>query len=293
MNGGVNKMEIGGLANYNNKKVGGFQLAGVANITEDKSNGVVISGICNLLTDDVQAFQLSGVSNINSKNSGGTMISGVANITKENAKGFQLAVANLTMNKLDGVQVGTFNYAKILKGNQLGVFNVVDSLENGTPFGLFSIVKGGYYALEISTNDVIHANLNYKMGIEHFYTIFSVGYTEYKGNDVLKYGVGFGSLFSLGKKHKLAVEASSNHLVYNDDWHELNLLNTLKTNFQFYLTPKFSLVAGPSFHTYITDKKVGDKYGTINTKNIIYDHESSKNKLFVWIGFNAGVSFTF
>ncbi|WP_461629714.1 LA_2272 family surface repeat-containing protein [Labilibaculum euxinus] len=293
INGGVNKMEVGGLANYNKGKTTGFQLAGVTNVTRNKADGCIIAGVANLIIDDAKGFQLSGVSNINSRNSNGVMISGVANITKENAKGFQLSTANITKNKLNGVQIGTFNYAKILKGSQIGVFNLVDSLESGTPIGLFSIVKGGYYALEISTNDVIHANLNYKMGVEHFYTLFTVGFDRYKGKDLFKYGTGFGSLLPIGQRYKLSIEATSNQLVYDNDWSELNLLNSLQTNFHFHFTPQCSLFAGPTLNAYITNKKVGEQYGTIDIPHTIYDHTSSKNKLFVWIGFNAGVSFQF
>lgn len=277
INGGVNKMEIGGLANYNNEKVSGFQLAGVSNINKGKSNGLIIAGI----------------SNINSKNSNGAIVSGIANITKKNTRGFLLSTVNITKNKFNGVQIGAFNYAKFLKGCQLGIFNLVDSLECGTPFGLLSIVKGGYYALEISTNDVIHANLNYKMGVEHFYTIFTVGFDRYKGKHILKYGTGFGSLLSIWKECKLSIEATSNQLVYDNNWRDLNLLNTLQTNFHFHFTPQCSLFAGPSANAYITNKKIGEKYGTIDIPHNIYNHTSSKNKLFVWIGFNAGVSIKF
>jgi len=290
VNGGVNKMEIGGLVNYNKGDVNGFQLSGIANLNHGNSTGAFISGVCNILNKDSKGFQLAGVSNINCKNSEGVMISGVANISKQNATGFQLAVANINNGNFKGTQLGVFNLAKTLNGTQLGVLNIVDSIGKGTPIGLFSIVKNGYYAIEISTSEVINANLTYKMGVEHFYTIFTTGYTRYKNEDVLKYGLGLGSLFSLGKKNQIALEAESSQLVYNNDWNKLNLLNTIKTNYHFRLNQKLSLVAGPTFNAYITEKKTGNKYGTINVPYTIYNHESSKNKLFMWIGFNAGIS---
>jgi len=290
MNGGVNKMEIAGLANYNRGKVSGFQIAGAANISSEAGRGLSIAGACNLIAKDAQGFQLAGAANIVGQTSRGVMIAGVSNICKGNASGFQLSPCNIVGDKFTGTQIGVFNKAKTLKGFQLGLVNIADSTQHGMPFGLINIVKKGYYALELSSNDAIDVNLSYKMGVEHFYTIFTTGYSQYKNEDLFKYGAGFGSLVSLGKKHKLAIEATSTHLVYHGDWDGLNMLNTLKANFHFHLNPKFSLFAGPNLNSYISEKKIGDEYGTLDIFHTVYDHESSKNKLFIWIGFGAGIS---
>ncbi|NOU61901.1 LA_2272 family surface repeat-containing protein [Marinifilum caeruleilacunae] len=292
-NGGLRKMEIGGLANVNSGAVSGFQMAGIANINAEKTKGFNLAGTCNLLAKNAEGFQLAGVCNIVGKEAHGVLISGASNISQESASGFQLAPLNLVGGNFSGVQLGVFNQVKSLKGMQIGIVNISDSTENATPFGIFSIVKGGYYALELSYSQSMQANLSYKMGVEHLYTIFTFGFDNYKNKDLFRYGLGFGSMLSLGKTHKLALEATCSQLVYDNSWDDLNLLNRLKTNFHMHVSPDFALFAGPTFNVYITDKKIGEKYGTIDMPHSIYDHESSKNKLFMWIGFNAGISFTF
>ena len=79
--------------------------------------------------------------------------------------------------------------------------------------------------------------------------------------------------------------------MYNNDWsNELNLLNKADFNYKYNLTDKLSLMAGPSFNVYITKEKVDGEYGTLNIPYTIYTNESTDSKLFMWIGFNAGLS---
>ena len=290
INGGLKKIEVGGVANVNSGNVSGFQLAGITNISSKESKGFNLAGACNLIAKSAKGFQLAGACNIIGKESHGVLISGASNITQESASGFHLAPLNLVGGKFNGVQLGVFNQAKSVKGIQIGIVNISDSSENSTPIGIFNIVKGGYYALELSYSQSMQANLSYKMGVEHLYSIFTFGFDNYKSKDLFRYGLGFGSMLSLGKNHKLALEATCSQLVYDNSWDDLNLLNRLKTNFHMHISPDFSLFAGPTFNVYITDKKIDEKYGTIDMPHSIYDHESSKNKLFMWIGFNAGIT---
>lgn len=188
--------------------------------------------------------------------------------------------------------MGVFNYAKKLKGVQLGVFNYLNDSEAALPIGLFSIVKKGHYEFELTGGDVIYSNLNYKMGVEKFYTIFKAGYSYYKNNPVYSYGIGFGSNISISEKHKLNVDLSGNSIVYNNKWDgELNLLNKADFNYKYNVSRNLSLLVGPSFNVYITKEKIGDGYGTLNIPYTIYKNEWTSGKIYMWIGFNAGLSF--
>jgi hypothetical protein len=276
LNGGVDGAEIGGLMNYNKGEVKWVQIAGITNINEKQSRGLILSGVSNVVMDSTS----------------GAVISGVFNYSKYRATGFELATINFAANEFSGFQLGVANYAKKLDGVQLGVVNIVGSVESGVPIGLISIVEhGGHFEFEAAAGEVLYANLNYKMGIEQFYTVFKAGYSSYKSKPVYSYGFGFGGNISLAEKHKLSIDLSANNIVYNNEWsNELNLLNKADFNYKYSLTDKLSLMAGPSFNVYITKEKVDGEYGTLNIPYTIYTNEGTDSKLFMWIGFNAGLS---
>jgi hypothetical protein len=275
INGGVNGFELGGVANINKGNVKGCQIGGVANITEGTSKGTIISGTINLASDSTSGFQLAGVTNI----------------VNSSSKGFQLSVANIVKEHFSGFQLGVINIAKSFKGLQFGLINISKDASNGTPIGLVNIIKGGYKAIEATTTETMHARLTYKMGVEKCYTIYQVGYGSYKDKSVMEFGMGLGSLFSIAPKHKVALEATTSQLIYDNQWKGINMLNQLKLNYHFALTPKLDLVAGPVANVYISDRTTDERYGTIHIPSTIYKHYGSKNLVATWIGFNAGICF--
>jgi hypothetical protein len=276
LNGGVNGAEIGSILNYNKGEVKGFQLSGVSNINTGYSEG----------------FLLSGVSNICMDSTTGVFISGVLNYSEQNSKGFQLATTNVAANEFKGFQLGVFNYAKKLKGVQFGVFNYLNDGEKALPIGIFSIVKNGHYEFELAGGEVIYSNLNYKMGVEKFYTIFKAGYSSYKNNPVYSYGLGFGGNIPISGKQKISIDLSANQIVYNNNWDngKLNILNKADFNYKYSISEKFSLLIGPSFNVYVTEEKIDGEYGTLNIPYSIFTNEGTSSKLFMWIGINAGLS---
>jgi len=276
LNGGLNGAEIGSILNYNKGQVKGFQLSGVSNINIGKSEG----------------FLLSGVSNICMDSTSGVLISGVLNYSNQDTKGFQLATTNIAVNQFNGFQLGVFNYAQKLKGVQFGVFNYLDDGEEGLPIGIFSIVKNGHYELELTGGDVIYSNLNYKMGVERFYTIFKAGYSSYKNSPVYSFGLGFGGNISISERQKISIDLSYNQIVYNNNWDcgKLNILNKVDFNYKYSVSEKLSLLLGPSFNVYVTEEKVDGEYGTLNIPYTMYTNEGTTSKLFMWLGINAGLS---
>jgi hypothetical protein len=279
LNGGLNGAEIGSILNYNKGEVKGFQLSGVSNINTEYSEG----------------FLLSGVSNICLDSTSGVFLSGVLNYSKQNAKGLQLATANISANELKGFQLGVLNFTKKLKGVQLGILNYLNDGEEGLPIGILSIVRNGLYELELTGGEVIYSNLNYKMGVERFYTIFKAGYSSYKNNPVYSYGLGFGGNIPISEKQKISIDLSYNQIVYNNNWDRgiLNILNKADFNYKYNFSEKFSLLIGPSFNIYVTEEKVDGEYGTLNIPYSIYTNEWTDGKLFMWIGINAGFSINF
>lgn len=276
LNGGVNGAEIGSILNYNKGVVKGFQLSGVSNINTGYSKG----------------FLLSGVSNICKDSTTGVFISGVLNYSGQKSKGFQLATTNVATNEFRGFQLGVFNYAKKLKGVQLGVFNYLTDGEKAVPIGIFSIVKNGHYEFELTGGEVIYSNLNYKMGVEKFYTIFKTGYSSYKNSPVYSFGLGFGGNIPISEKQKISIDLSYNQIVYNKNWDsgKLNILNKADFNYKYSISENFSLLIGPSFNVYVADEIIDGEYGTLNIPYTLFTSEGTSRKLFMWIGINAGLS---
>ncbi|MCK4750153.1 MAG: hypothetical protein KAT15_24020, partial [Bacteroidales bacterium] len=190
LNGGLYGTEIGGIMNYNQGDVNGFQLAGLVNVNTEKTNGVM----------------WAGKSNISLGETSGVMIAGLYNLSTGNSKGVQISTVNNAIADFTGFQMGVVNYAQRLDGVQLGVVNVVGDGENAVPIGLINVVRNGHYELEIVSGEVLFTNLNYKMGVEHFYTIFKVGFSSYKGNPVYSTGIGFGTIVTLAEKHKVSID---------------------------------------------------------------------------------------
>lgn len=265
MNGGVNGFEFGGTGNYNNGEVKGFQLAGITNYTKGAVNGAQISGIANI-------------------NIGPT-------------KGFQLSTINAVQGEVTGMQLGVANYAKKMKGLQLGVVNIIGDGDEALPIGLINIVKNGYFAFETTGSETLYANFNFKMGVERFYTIFKMCYSTFDDHSVYSYGLGFGTLIHLKGRHSISADISANAIVYDGQWDEvwddgLNMLSKLDLSYRYHVSSKISVIAGPSFNTYASKVSVNDEFGTLNTPNTVYSDDNGNRKITMWIGFHAGLALT-
>ena len=277
VNGGVHGFELGSILNYNKGKVQGLQLSGILNINTGHSSGVLLSGVSNVCMDSTA----------------GLLLSGVLNYSKKNAGGFQLATANIAAKAFRGFQLGAFNYAQKLKGVQLGVINYLNDGEGALPIGVFSIVKNGHYEFELTGGEVLYTNLNYKMGVKKFYTIFKAGYSSFKDNPVYSVGLGFGSNIPLSEKQKISIDLSFNQIIYNNKWNDgnANFLTKADFNYKYAIAKKACLLIGPSYNVYVTKEKVNGEYGTLHIPYTIYTKEGSASKVFMWVGINAGLSY--
>lgn len=221
----------------------------------------------------------------------GVEIGSVLNYNKGDSRGFQVGTLNVNQGNFKGFQMGVLNLTKKLNGVQLGVINIIGDPDQAIPIGLVNIVKGGLYELEVTGGDLLYGNVNFKMGVEKFYTIYKIGYTMSKNNSIYSTGLGFGRNFQLSEKQKLSVDLSSSHLSLNNSWKgSLNMLNKIDFNYQHKLSEKLSFLIGPSFNIYLTEEKLEGEYGTVKIPYSIYTEEWSNGKLWMWIGANVGVS---
>ena len=195
---------------------------------------------------------------------------------------------------LTGLQWGLVNTARKLKGVQFGLVNYAESADEGVPIGLFSIVrKGGFRRMEFKVGETLYANLNYKMGVRRFYTIYRVGLSSYQNKSVFSYGLGFGTLVDFNEKHHLSIDLTANQIVHDGDFsRKVNLLNKLEFNYEYAVNDLISLTAGPSFNTYISKQKVAgaEDFGTLRTPGAFHSKMGENHSRDLWIGFNAGIA---
>jgi hypothetical protein len=262
VNGGLNGLEIGGLANYNHGEVQGVQLAGIANINREQTSGLMWA--C--------AF----------------------NLTFEETRGVQLADFNVAAGDFTGVQAGVVNYAGRMRGVQFGLINIVGEDNGALPIGLINVVRGGYYALELVSSEAVLTHVNYKMGVEHFYTIFKIGYSRYHHNNAYSLGLGFGSMFTLADRHKLSVDLSVSEIVYNEEWNsDNNYLSKLDLSYRYSLGEHISLIAGPSLNWYATEMGMDDGAAILNIPSHAHSFNCDDYQNWTWLGFNAGIAYKF
>ncbi len=327
VNGGMQGMEIGGVGNVNNGDVEGMQLAGVFNINNGNVSGLQNSGtfninkgnfqgiqatsIFNTNVGSFQGLQATGISNFNTDKGKGLFVSGVLNTNIKDIEGLQVAgVVNTTIGKtkggqisgnlnistdsLEGMQIGLFNYARHLKGFQLGLVNVTSvSNDKSIPVGLVNIVKGGWQELELSGSESVYANLNFKLGVRRFYTIYKCGYSSYNNNPVVSLGLGIGSNIKIKNKHSVSIDLSGNSLVYDMNFElpeDYSFLNKLDLTYRYALSDRFYLFAGPSFNVYQYSANSDNLNGTINVPYTIHKRSYTNMNVATWIGANAGIS---
>jgi hypothetical protein len=239
-------------------------------------------GFVNVATGNYQGLQL-GFVNTTLKNFKGLQM-GFVNTSVENFKGAAIGFVN-TGKQTEGLQLGFVNTAwKGIKGCQFGFVNYADTI-TGIPVGFISIVKkGGYKAIEISTNELYPVNLSFKIGISRFYSYIQGGYNpNFEKNFAL--GGGFGTLCPVGKKFYFNPEIENlNSLGKNANQQMLSLVG----NFRYELFSAVQIAVGPSV-VWMHSSKGEDLYKPVYS--IVNQKIDNNNRLL--IGARAALSVNF
>lgn len=311
-NGGVEGLEIGGIVNLNNGNVNGVQIGGIVNATNGESRGIIIAGISNISSKNAQGIHISGIANIHNGKSEGINIAGITNIAKDSVHGLQISGnlnyahngvigtqishINITRKSMNGFQLGFINMAQNLHGGQIGFINLADSVSKGCPIGFLSIVKNGLFEFELTAGDLLY-NLNFKVGTEHFYTIFKVGKTINNPTEAYTTGLGWGGYVTLSPKHKIAIDGTANSVFkqnFNEKSDDPELLSKLDFTYKYQFSKHFSIMAGPSINYLFSKSQTNGTYSVLKTpsKNL-YSNQNADYQQKMWLGFTAGVAFKF
>jgi hypothetical protein len=191
---------------------------------------------------------------------------------------------------MNGIQVGgIFNYAKKLRGVQIGLINIADTSE-GYSIGLLNIILKGYHKLAITSNELMNVNASFKTGNNKLYSILMAGYNY--GNDAKLYsfGYGIGSEIKLNNHLSVNPELSTQYL-YRGNIFDLNLLGKFNLDLHKNFGKHFSIFAGPSFNAYYTEQQIA----VAGYKSVLPKEGFKTFKLTSqtqgWLGWNVGISF--
>ena len=311
--GDVRGAQLSGFLNVSAGNVNGLQGTGFVNVATGAQHGAQLSGFVNLLTDSIRGLQGTGFVNVATGGVRGGQVSGFVNYT-HHLKGVQASgFINVASGDVQGAQIAGFiNYAHHVKGAQIGLLNVADSID-GVPIGLMSIVrKNGYRRLELWYDQVLQANVAFKMGVPQFYNMLVLG-TQFADSNV-RWGVGYGAgtLFPLTSRVDMNLDLFAMQIHEDSDQffkdYPLNLLSTLRFSVNLHLAEHLTLFAAPTLNVMVSRYRqpdngiVGSRLAPSNTfYDETFEHSTrtqvngqtypAATNVKIWPGLHAGVRF--
>lgn len=204
-----------GFANAVGNDFTGLQGAGFANVVGGTMYGMQGAGFINVTGNSTSGFQAAGFMNVAADFDKGVQAAGFGNLAGTGEVNLQASGFFNVADEVEGAQVAGFiNRARYVKGLQAaGFINVVDSID-GIPVAPFSIVRyNGYRKLEIAASETQYVQASFRLGVEKFYTIYSVG-KAFGPASRWMYGAGAGTQISMGDRSFVNIEA----MVHQEFW---------------------------------------------------------------------------
>lgn len=299
-------MQVAGILNFNDRTTHAAQVAGVINVDKGEVKGIQIGGIGNVSSETTEGMQLGGIFNATGRKVDGAQLSGICNAATsvegiqitgivnvaDTLNGFQLAGVTNAAGQVDGMQLAAvINRAHYLKGAQFALFNVADS-SSGVSIGLFNYVRTGYHKLEISTDELLFANMAFGTGTESLYTIFTAG-INVSNPKVFTYGYGIGSGFTIKNKLGFCANVTAQQLQHTEDGlFRANLLGRAYVGLEYRFHPKFRLGLGPTFNVYTpntTDNLNSDLLPELPSYRLA--ESTQPDNLQIWMGAKLSLKF--
>ncbi len=326
--GGVDGLELGTIMNTVNKDVKGIQMAGFGNRVGRNVTGTQVGGIFNKndgmtrglqaagiinLTNHVQAAQAAGAVNWADGNVAGLQASGLLNRAGGDAQALQAAgLINISKGRTKAQVGGLFNKAgdvEILqigglmnvstghvKGLQVGLINISDTV-SGVPIALINIVKRGYNKVEIYGSEILHGNIQFKLGANRFYNIFHIGAQVPPGDGSYIWGLGYGigTMTKVTPKTHFNFELMAIHISENESWtNTLNSIGQFRFLWNHQIGRSIGFFLGPTFNMMVSqlrNAETGEIKSPVVPYTLIDEDLDSKTNLKAWVGVNAGFRF--
>tara|TARA_R110000868_G_scaffold304437_22_gene565431 strand:- start:7850 stop:9334 length:1485 start_codon:yes stop_codon:yes gene_type:complete len=178
--GALDGYEVGALFNYTKYYSSGFQLSGLANLTNGEMEGFNVTGGVNYAKEYMAGIQLAGLANISDDRIEGLQFAGFVNYSQRGSSGLQAAgFANISSSDIEGLQAASlFNFTKDdISGLQsAGIFNFAgDYVEGLQAAGVFNFAGSGISGLQAA--GFANASLGNIEGL------LASGFINYAGED--------------------------------------------------------------------------------------------------------------
>jgi hypothetical protein len=286
--GKADAAQIAGFMNIDGGNVSGLQTAGFINIAGGDADAAQIAGFANL-SGDFEGVQVSGFGNIAGETNG-VQVAGFGNLAEE-SEGMQVGGFMNISQDLKGIQAAGFlNVARNVKGLQIaGFLNICDTID-GLAIAPVSIVKnGGYRRFEFWGNETFFMNTSFKIGVRHFYTVYTLGFRPVANEFNTAVGFGAGTNIGLTNNNSIDIEAHT-YTVNKNFWEHwyYNFLNQLRVSFNYQIYEHFSIFAGPTFNILVADI---EPYADDIAPSWAFNIADRKDSIRGWFGFNAGMRF--
>lgn len=327
--GSVNGIQVGGISNHAGGSLKGIQVGGIYNLVQDTIHGIQVSGIANLCQQQVKGLQIAGIVNSAPSKVDGTQIAGLVNQSRGEVSigqisglvnhghdigGFQIAglgnrargkvgasqiagLYNIAKDSVSGVQIaGLYNKASRVKGVQIGLVNIADTLD-GMAIGLLNWSrKGGYKSISVGANDVNDLEIGLRTGTDRFYALLSGGLRIYNNrNTAWSYGGGIGTRIRptrwIGLELEYTLQQVNEEGIGAD---RLNLVQALRPSIAISPSPWLEIVGGPSL-----SYGIANGYGPNNEwlsdlgQNAFFIREGWNNRQSLWLGYQASLRLRF
>jgi len=282
----VDKVSINLIGGYT-AGIEGFEVAGAFNLNKGDVSGIQAAGVFNKNGGNLDGVQLSGAYNHAANSVSGAQVSGVANHTNK-AKGIQIAgLINKVDSDMRGVQLSGFlNKARYLRGMQIGIVNIADSLD-GAVLGVLNIIRNnGVLNLSVAADESV--NLVFRSGTKRLFTILIVGSTTASTDHGLLVGYGLGTQFRLNNKWHISPEATWRDFFIDSDSN--NHLSKLDVIIHRRLWGKSSIYFGPSLNIWYSNSDESTPGLWFLNENRRTYQKIGDGALRGWVGATIGIS---
>jgi hypothetical protein len=278
-------MELGLVGNTVREDLLGLQIAGIGNLVGGDVYGAHLGVVFSYTGGDTVGFQLGGIAGITWETVVGAQIAGITAVT-DHVSGAQVSAVNVS-NGVRGAQIGVVNVASSVEGTQIGLINISREVE-GEAVGLLTISREGRRLFEAWGDSTGFTHFGYRMGTDHLYTLYTLGYNPFSDPSRWSYGIGLGGEIPV-ERFFINLDATlHDHHKGFDEWYDNgkpSLIPEVRTLAGFSFSRRLGAYAGGSLQFFIPGMY------SENTMAGYISGEADPERLFVQWTFLAGVKF--